>query len=456
MPSMKNKGGGKRLWDKGGDVDALVHRFTVGDDPQTDLHLVHFDVLGSAAHARTLHNAGLLTDSDLTSLLRGLREIDELARRGEFTISDELEDGHTAIEAYLTVHAGDAGARIHAGRSRNDQVATAMRLYLRQRALDWFSLLHRFAETCLERIDADGELPLPGYTHMQPAMPSSVGQWLHAWVEAALDQMRAALHLLERLNACPLGTGAGFGVPLPLDREYTASVLGFSHAERSAIHVQNSRGRVEQLFVRVGVDIAASLEKMASDLILYSSGQFGFLALPASMTTGSSLMPQKRNPDVLELMRGRAGVLRGRLHTLESVCAKLPSSYHRDLQLTKAPAIAAALDIAELLPVATHVLAGLQWNAQKLEAAMGPELYATAAALDLVRSGTPFREAYRQIAGRIAVGEVFGPGADHAARPEIVTGAILDAVREDLAGCAVEAQNWQRRLERAEAAALRD
>src|SRR5437762_976240 len=179
---MSKKSAGKRLWEKGGGVDALTHRFTVGDDPQTDLHLVHFDVLGSAAHALTLYKAGLLNNDDLKSLLTGLHEIDARAQRGEFEIPDELEDCHTAIEAHLTEHIGEAGERIHAGRSRNDQVATAMRLYMRQRAIEWLALLERFVEVCVQKIAAAGELPLPGYTHMQPAMPSSVGQWLHAWI----------------------------------------------------------------------------------------------------------------------------------------------------------------------------------------------------------------------------------------------------------------------------------
>ncbi len=396
----------QRLWDKGGELDAAVHRFTVGDDPQLDRQLVHWDCLGSAAHARTLAKAGLLSDAELRSLLDGLRQIDALDREGKFEIPDELEDCHTPIEAWLTQHVGEAGEKIHTGRSRNDQVATAMRLYLRAHALDWLDLLDGFVRTLLDRTERDGDVPMPGYTHMQPAMPSSVGLWLHAFVEAALEQMRACFDLLDRLDYCPLGSGAGFGVNLPLDREYTAKLLGFSAVQRSPIDVQNSRGRMETYFVRVAVDIGAIIEKLSWDLIIYSTAEYGFFSLPAAMTTGSSIMPQKRNPDVLELMRARVGRLRGRLHELEWVAGKLPSNYHRDLQLTKGPAIRAAADIEEMLPIAERVVAMFEVRADKLAVAMRPELYATDAAYALVRQGIPFRQAYRQIAADVAAGRL--------------------------------------------------
>ncbi|HEY3242538.1 MAG TPA: argininosuccinate lyase [Phycisphaerae bacterium] len=394
----------QRLWDKGGDVDAVIHRFTVGDDPHWDRYLVHWDCIASAAHARTLAKAGVLSEVELETLTGGLAQIDTLDREGQFEIPEELEDCHTAIEAWLTKHVGEAGAKIHTARSRNDQVAVAMRLYMRHHVLEWVSALERFINTCQERMERDGDIPMPGYTHMQPAMPSSVGMWLHAFAEAALEQMRACSDLLERLDCCPLGTGAGFGVALPLNREYTAKLLGFSRVQRSPIDVQNSRGRMETYFVRVAVDIGAFLEKLAWDLILFSTAEYGFFSLPESMTTGSSIMPQKRNPDVLELLRARAGRLRGRLHELEWVAGKLPSNYHRDLQLTKEPTIRAALDIEDMLLVAERVVAGFTLHHDKLEAAMRPELYAADAAYTLVQQGVPFRRAYREIAEQLRRG----------------------------------------------------
>lgn len=392
----------KRLWDKGGNLHAAIHAFTVGDDPYWDAFLVRHDCIGSAAHAMTLLRAELLGTSECDQLLKALQDITARADRGDFPITPELEDCHTAIETWLTQHCGDAGKRIHTGRSRNDQVATAMRLWMRDQALQWIDLIDGFITTLLARIDSNGSLPMPGYTHLQRAMPSSVGQWLHAHAEAALEQTRACLDLLQRLDCCPLGTGAGFGVPLPLDREYTARLLGFSGIQRSPIDVQNSRGRFETYFTRVAADVGGLLEKLAWDMVLFSTAEFGFIKLPDGMTTGSSIMPQKRNPDVLELLRAAGGRLRSRVHELESITAKLPSNYHRDLQLTKAPTIRAATELSQLLMIATAVIEAVEFNRDHLAAAMSPELYATAAALDLVCQGTPFRDAYRLAAEDIA------------------------------------------------------
>lgn len=397
-----------RLWDKGVEPDALVYRFTVGDDPHWDAHLVPWDCLGSAAHARTLARAGLLTADELAALLAGLAEIVAEHAAGRFPVPPELEDCHTAIEVHLTRRCGAAGEKIHTGRSRNDQVATAMRLLMRHHALGWMDRLAELGGAALVRLERDGEVPMPGYTHLQPAMPSSVGQWLHALIEAVLEQMRATLDLLERLDSCPLGTGAGFGVPLPLDRAYTAALLGFGRVQRSPLDVQNSRGRLEKYFVRVAADVGAVLEKLACDLLLFSTVEFGFFGLPESMTTGSSIMPQKRNPDVLELLRGRGARLRARVAEVEWVAAKLPSSYHRDLQLTKEPAVRAALELDDMVRIATRVIAEFTICRERLAAAMGSELYATHAALALVRAGVPFREAYRRVAEALRAARLGG------------------------------------------------
>jgi argininosuccinate lyase len=452
----------KRLWDKGVTLDEAVHRFTVGDDPAWDRYLVHGDCVGSAAHARTLHRTNLLSDDELTALLTALREIDQSAAKCQarvfpepqasacaafpsatigldskepFAIPPELEDVHTAIEARLCERCGDAGRRIHTGRSRNDQVACAIRLFMRRGVLGWCDALAAFAESALRRIREDGSTPMPGYTHGQPAMPSSVGQWLHAFVEAALEQYRAALDLFDRLDSCPLGTGAGFGVSLPLDRAYTAELLGFSRAQRSPIDVQNSRGRLETYFARVAADVGAIIERLGADVALFCMAEFGFFRLPESMTTGSSIMPQKRNPDVAELLRARGARLRARVHELECVRGKLPSGYHRDLQLTKEPAIRAALDVQECLPIATRVVEGLIFDRERLSAAMRPELYATEAAYALVQQGVPFREAYQRVAADLAAGRV---EALAKLRSESTAGRVppevVDAVAAELAG----------------------
>lgn len=440
-----------RLWHKGAALDELIHRFTVGDDPAWDRHLVHWDCLGSAAHVRTLARAGLLTDSDRDALLAGLADIDARDRAGQFVIPPELEDCHTALEADLVARCGALGGRIHAGRSRNDQVATALRLFLRHFTLEWLARLHDFATAALERIDREGDAPMPGYTHMQAAMPSSIGLWLHAHVEAVLEQMHAGLDLLRRLDACPLGTGAGYGVPLPLDRAYTAALLGFTRIQRNPLDVQNSRGRMELYFARVAADIAALVAKFACDLLLCSTAEFGFFSLPTEMTTGSSLMPHKRNPDVLELLRAHEARARARIVEIETITAKLPSGYHRDLQWTKPPAIRAALDTADILAVATRVLSGLEIHRDRLAAAMCPELYATHAALALVQQGTPFRAAYRQIAADVSAGRF---DAQAAARWHDGAGRLapepLSETRSELARVRQHVDAWQAQVQAAE------
>ncbi|MBK8914261.1 MAG: argininosuccinate lyase [Phycisphaerales bacterium] len=446
-----------RLWDKGAPLDALVHSFTVGDDPTLDLALVPHDCIASAAHARTLHKAGLLSASDLTALLSGLREIHAAALAGRFTISPEQEDGHTAIEAALTAALGDAGRRIHAGRSRNDQVAAAMRLYLRSEVLRVHERVSSLIDAILARIDADGAIPLPGYTHMQPAMPSSIGQWLAAHAEALLDELSAALDVLRRLDTCPLGTGAGFGVALPLDRGFTAALLGFSRVQRSAPDVQNRRGRFELLAARLAADCGAVVEKFAWDALLYSAPEYGFLSLPESLTTGSSIMPQKRNPDVVELLRARAARLRARPAELEWIIAKLPSSYHRDLQLTKEPVIRAVHDIGEMLTVAREVVLRFEIHPERIAAAMRPELYATDAAYERVRGGAPFREAYLDVAKSLRDGTFRPPTQSASAiRPDLVAPDQLAAMREELQALRQQAGEWAARFAKAEQAALHD
>ncbi|MCG3127845.1 MAG: Argininosuccinate lyase [Phycisphaerae bacterium] len=432
MTSAASSDAPRRLWDKGAAVDQVVHRFTVEDDPHWDLRLVEWDCLASAAHARTLHRAALLDDAELAALLPALAEIHAAARSGQFEIPPALEDCHTAIEAALVARCATAGERIHTGRSRNDQVSAAMRLYLRDATLRILDQLDEFIDELLARIQTDGGVAMPGFTHLQPAMPSSVGQWLHAFAEAALQQLRAGDALLDALDACPLGTGAGFGVPLPLDRRYTAALLGFSRVQRSPIDVQFCRGRLELGVARLAADIGAVHEKLAWDMVLFTSSGYAFFGLPDDLTTGSSIMPQKRNPDVCELLRARAARLRARCVELEWITGKLPSSYHRDLQLTKEPVFRALDDIQAMLAVAAIVVERFTVRRDALAAAMTPELFATHAAYDLVRGGVPFRQAYRQIAARLQTPGAAPLAAAPAPQPSPEDLAALTAERAAL------------------------
>lgn len=396
----------KRLWDKGEKLDEKVHLFTVGNDPELDRELVHWDALGSAAHAQMLSSVGILTKEESETLLSALNELIELNCKGEFKIPVELEDCHTAIEDFLAKRAGLPGLKIHTGRSRNDQVILAVRLYMRHQTIEQLKQLSRTCHLLLDRIDDIGDLPMPGYTHMQPAMPSSVGMWLHAFAEAFLEMIHDGLLLLEQLDQNPLGAASGFGCPLPLDRSLTAELLGFSKVQRNPVAVQNSRGRIELKFVRWCVDIAGIIEKFSWDMILYSTEEYGFFSLPNQFTTGSSIMPQKKNPDVLELLRAQAAKVRSSENELLWVSAKLPSNYHRDLQYTKEPLILSVQYIENALAVVQEVISSFSANKDTLAERMTEDLYATYDVYREVMKGVPFRTAYQNTAKRVKKNEI--------------------------------------------------
>ncbi len=400
--------GGAQLWAKGLPLDEAIHRFTVGEDPQTDLVLVPFDALGSAAHARMLASVGLLDMADAKALVAELKTIRDLARAGTFTITLEQEDCHTAIEAHLTGRLGEAGRRIHLGRSRNDQVILALRLYFRESLLDLGDGIAGLAQAFLDFAAAHEHVRLPGYTHLRRAMPSSFGLWGAAFAEGLLEELEALRALIRRLDKCPLGSAAGFGVPLALDRALTAELLGFGAVQRSVVDVQNSRGRHELAILHWLSSVAFVLEKALWDISLYTTEEFGFLALPDAFTTGSSIMPQKRNPDVVELLRGRMGELRGLAHQVEQIAVGLPSNYHRDLQLLKKPMLAAIANGAEAFGILAQVIAGLAVDAEKSGEACSDDLYAAQQAFELVRQGLSFREAYQVVGRQIQSGD-FAP-----------------------------------------------
>ena len=395
-----------RLWDKGEHTDELMRILTVGEDPELDRTLVRFDAIGSAAHARMLAKCGYLNRKELRVLLIELRQIEQEARAGLFVIPYELEDMHTAIEMRLTKKTGATGERIHTARSRNDQILMAVRLYLRDRTVQLLQQLSELLAVIEQRFKSLKRIMMPGYTHLQPAMPSSVGLWLHAWYEGLLECARDGHALYASLNSSPLGAGAGFGSSLKIDREYVAGLLKFDRVQRSVIDVNNSRGRYEERFLRWICDMGSVLEKCACDLMLYTTREYGFFRLPSELTTGSSIMPQKRNADIVELLRGRASLLRGFAAQVQQVSGKLPSSYHRDFQLTKGAMVRGSLEGGHLLSMASLILSRMEVNRERLQMAMYPDLYATYDANREVGKGVPFREAYRRTAARVARGEI--------------------------------------------------
>ncbi len=424
-----------QLWAKDLPLDGLVHAFTVGRDPELDLQILAHDAWGSAAHARTLHRAGLLSTPDARALVAELQRLQVQAKADELVILPHQEDGHTLLEAELTARLGEPGRRIHAGRSRNDQVATALRLWMREQLLAVVTETSALAQALLAFAAANPG-PLPGYTHLRRAMPSSWAQWASAHAEALHEELEAMESLWCRLDRCPLGSGAGYGVPLPLDRAYTATLLGFSRIHRNAAEVQLTRGRTESAFLHALGNLGLALERLCQDALLFSTEEFGFLGLPDAFTTGSSLMPQKRNPDVLELARGRARELRGQAARVDALAAGLGGGYHRDFQLLKAPLMESTASALELLRVLTHVIPGLQPLPAAAEVAEAPELHATQAACERALAGQPFREAYVEVAKAVAKGAFIRPSEPPQAQAAGSPGALdLEGLNRDLQAC---------------------
>ncbi len=387
-----------RLWDRGAPLDAVVERLTVGRDPELDLELVPHDALASAAHATMLESIGILTADELTGLRRELAAIAHDARAGEFVIDPADEDGHTAIENRLTEALGDAGRKIHTGRSRNDQVIAALRLWGREALLELYARTITLISGLADLSARHAETTLPGYSHTRQAMPTTLGHWLAAHAESLTDDLPWLRRAYEHLNRSPLGSASGFGVALALDRPMVAELLGFDSVQVNTLAVQNDRGKGEWLALGAAVAVANDLGRLASDLIWLSSDELGFVTLPDALTTGSSIMPQKRNPDVLELIRAGAASLRARHGEVGAIYSQLTSGYHRDLQLTKGPFLEGLRHAADLTRATGAVVEGLDVNAERARAAIRPATGATDALYARVAEGTPFRSAYREIA----------------------------------------------------------
>ena len=389
-----------RLWEKGLPLDQRVLRYTAGEDHVLDARLIAYDVQASIAHARMLHDQKLLSVEDCNSICDGLTTLGEEFAAGQWQIRLEDEDAHTALESRLTERIGEAGGRVHLGRSRNDQVLTALRLYL----LDACDTIGRSVGELCDALHAlsqrQGRIALPGYTHMQPAMPSSVALWSEGFLEAFTDASAGILSSRRRLNKNPLGSAAGFGAPgLPLDRDATTDKLGFAETQHPVTSVQLSRGKAESGLVFELTLLLSDLGRLASDLLLFYTQEFSYITLAAEVTTGSSIMPQKRNPDVLELVRASSATAQACLDECLMITAKLPSGYHRDLQRLKPP-VFRAIDLAiESVDIMSYLISGLEFVAENIR--LGDELNAAEQANRLVvDEGIPFREAYRRIAAQ--------------------------------------------------------
>lgn len=386
-----------RLWDKGQPLDERILRYTAGEDHQLDARLVQYDVRASIAHANMLNAQGLLSDEDRTAIETGLNTLAQSHAAGEWSISLEDEDVHTALEGRLTAAIGEAGKRIHLGRSRNDQVLVALRLYLRD-AAEHIAAAATSTATALEQLaDKQGEIPLPGYTHMQQGMPSSVALWAGAYVTELQDDIAGLQRSLKRINLSPLGSAAGYGAPnLPIDRQATADALGFDKVHEPVTAVQLSRGKAEATLIFELCLLMQDLGRIAADLLLFYTQEFSFISLPDNMTTGSSIMPQKRNPDVLELVRAATATMQGSLTEVMGITAKLPSGYQRDLQRIKPP-LFKAIDLAEdSALIMASLIGGLSFVPENIS--LDQSVHAAGDANKMVvEEGISFRDAYRRV-----------------------------------------------------------
>ena len=394
-----------RLWDQGEPLDERVLRYTAGEDHRLDARLVPYDARASIAHAAMLQEGGLLSEGDFAAIREGLEALarEHAAAAWEISLADE--DVHTALESRLTERIGEAGARLHLGRSRNDQVLAALRLYLRDAVASLASGARAVADALDDLGRREAGTALPGYTHLQQAMPSSVPLWAGGLAAELRDGAEGIEACARRIEKNPLGSAAGYGVPLlPIDRESTRRSLGFAVTHEPVTAVQLSRGKAEAQVLFEITLLMQDLGRLAADLVLFASSEFAFVSLPSAMTTGSSIMPQKRNPDVFELVRGRAATAQGCLVEALAIPAKLTSGYHRDLQLLKAP-LFRGIDLAEAtLAVLAAALPGVRFHPERIR--LDPALHAAEEAYALVLAeGVPFREAYRRIGKRFRNGE---------------------------------------------------
>lgn len=391
-----------RLWEKGLPLDERVLRYTAGEDHLLDARLVPYDIRGSIAHAEMLAAQNLISAEDCVAIRDGLNALGQSFAAGDWSITLADEDAHTAIESRLTDAIGSAGGRLHLGRSRNDQVLTALRMYLRDAATDLATRVTELRSSIGKLSKRQGDVDLPGYTHMQHAMPSSVALWCGGFDEGFDDACGGLQRVRERINKNPLGSAAGYGTPgLPLDRQATSDKLEFDTTQEPVTAVQLSRGKAESALLFEITLLLQDLGRMASDLLMFYTQEFAYISLAAEVTTGSSIMPQKRNPDVLELLRASSATAQACLDESLMITAKLPSGYHRDLQRLKLP-LFRSIDLAiDSVDIMAYVLDGLAFRPDNITLDDG--IFATAEAYRLVREeGVPFRDAYRQVAKRYA------------------------------------------------------
>lgn len=391
----------KKLWQKQWQLNSSVEAFETKDDILMDQALLQFDVYASLAHATMLVKIGILTQEEYEKAKSGLKEILELSKKGKFLLQMGDEDIHSKIEEYLTTKYGDIGKKIHTGRSRNDQVLTALRLYTKSQLLSLWEVTLQLNDDFLAFAKKHEHLLMPGYTHTQKAMPSSLGMWAGSFVEACLDDVSQIHSFYNHIDSSPLGSAAGYGVPLSLDRAYTAALLGFEKVQVNPIYCQNSRGKYDGETIALLNSILFDINKFATDVILFTSSEFNYLSVDETLCSGSSIMPQKKNVDIAELLRSKIHKGIGSYTQIMSTSSNLISGYNRDLQDNKKPLMELFQTTQEALQMTTLLASSIQPNEEVIAHNMTSDLFATGAALQLVAKGMPFREAYQHIGNNL-------------------------------------------------------
>ena len=395
MGKRKKTETGAKLWEKGYRLNREIESFTVGNDNILDQKLVKYDCIASMAHAEMLGKLGILTEDEVKSLKKELNNIIVIDKNGDFRISIEEEDCHTAIENHLIKELGETGKKIHSFRSRNDQVSTALRLFYKDELSECENLIDMIIFTLSSFQKKNSGIRIPGFTHTRKAMPSSINEWVKATIDAMMDNRKildSAIHLIDQ---SPLGSGAGYGFPFELNREFTAERMGFSRLQQNPLYVQNSRGKFEANILHTLSFIMFDVNKISSDLIIFSMPEFGFFELPEEFLTGSSMMPHKKNPDVLELLRTNYHLIVSYEFQVKNITANLISGYHRDLQQTKEPVFKGFEITRKSLEIFNLIFTNLKVNRDNCRKAMTDELYLTEKVFRAVKEGMPFRDAYR-------------------------------------------------------------
>lgn len=395
----------QKLWEKNVQVDHEVDVFTVGRDREMDLYLAKYDVLGSMAHITMLEKIGLLKADELKQLLAELRKIYAIAEAGKFVIEDGIEDVHSEVELMLTRQLGDMGKKIHSGRSRNDQVLVDLKLYTRAEIQELVQLVQDLFNVLQQQSERYKDVLLPGYTHLQIAMPSSFGLWFGAYAESLTDDMLLLQAAYRICNRNPLGSAAGYGSSFPLNRQMTTDLLGFDSMDYNVVYAQMGRGKMERTVAFALAGIAGTLSKLAFDACLFNSQNFGFIKLPDQFTTGSSIMPHKKNPDVFELTRAKCNKIQGLPNQITLICNNLPSGYFRDLQIIKEVFLPSFDELKDCLRMVTHMMREVKVNEHILDDDKYSLLFSVEEVNRRVLAGVPFRDAYKQVGLEIEAGK---------------------------------------------------